>query len=345
MNHINNILKQTRGWFYLAATLITACTLSPAVSTSPTPSITAQDTLTPNTTQALSPAPTLTSLPIQTATPTHTATSDKWKIQECHMAPRIVGLDDNWLWNYIGDIDGLGEVDMLLNFTKDNEIKGFYFDIEQVREYQVVGCVEERTFTMWLHQGDGVEAVIQGEFPETDPRGQYSSSDVLKGDVIIGSIMENANTQGLPIYLKLLMGTAGTVEHRFRLAGVENDAVILDASQKFLTAVAINDRAQIVQMIRFPLEYQKDGKTTLIQSSDSLLAQYDMVFDAGFKARLAKTISDYLIADAGNFIGTIGLSVYGGGGVIFDDHGRVTAISNWQKAAPTPTPTLTPGGT
>ena len=61
-----------------------------------------------------------------------------------------------------GRTASVGSLKAILNFTKSNEIYGFYFDIEQIREYQVTGCVEGRVFTIWLEQGDIVEAVIQG---------------------------------------------------------------------------------------------------------------------------------------------------------------------------------------
>jgi hypothetical protein len=346
MKHINNILKQTLVWFYLAASLLTACTPSPTVSTSPIPTKTTPDT--PAQTVTPMPLPSATSMPLsdQTATPSISSEPDLWKMHNCNPAPSVLEkYVYDWWWLYTGDVADQGVVDMLLNFTQSNEILGYYFDNEQVREYQVRGCVEGRAFTIWLYQDNNIEAVIRGEFPETDPRGHFSSSEALKGDVIIGSITEKANPQSIPIYLKLLMGTAGTVEHRFGLAGVEDDTVILNAAQSFLAAVANDNRTQLVQMIQFPLEFQKDGRTIMIQTSDSLLSQYDVVFDDDFKARLAKTFPNYLIANSGNFIGTIGLSVYSGGGVIFDDHGKITAISNWQKPEIEPTPTFNPEGT
>ena len=190
----------------------------------------------------------------------------------------------------------------------------------------------------------GLRQSSKENFPKPT-RGYYSSTKVLKGDVIIGSLIEKTSAESLPIYLRLNSGTAGTMERRFWIAGVDDDAVILNASQQFLAAVANDDQNRIVQMIRFPLVFVTKEIRTSIQTSKSFLEQYDVVIDAEFRSRLAKTFPNYLIAEAGNFIGTISQSVYGGGGISFDEKGRVTAIYNWQTPEPTPTPTSASGGT
>jgi hypothetical protein len=323
---------------------LTACKPSSAIK-SPSITIIATASISSVESDSQTPHPTVTPTNLQTRiwTPALTVTPDIWKIQGCHVtSSSIITLEDDWLWNYSGNIEGRGKVDVLLNFTNSNGINGFYFDFEQGSQYQVSGCVENRNFTLWLHQDGKVEATIQGEFPEKDPLGNFPSSEVLNGDVLIGDLMEKTNIQTFPIYLRLFGGGAGTIEHRFLLAGVENDAEILDASYQFLDAIISDNRTQVAQMIRYPLEYVSIEKRITIQTPDMLLEQYNELFDSSFKERLARTFPDYLIAEGGNFIGIINLSVYGGGGISFDDKGWVTAIYNWQDSASSPTPTLTP---
>lgn len=224
---------------------------------------------------------------------------------------------------------------MLLEFTLQNEILGFYFDLEQAQEYQVRGCIEERSITMWLYQGDAVDAVIQGEFPVIDPRNPLSSEPTI--DVMVGLLVEKNTSEVSAVYLRLAGGTAGTMQNRFRIAGVSDDRIILNASQQFLAAIAGDDRSRVTEMIDFPLEFRKDnGDLETIQSPEAFLAQYDSIFDAAFKLRLERTSPNYLRAQAGNFIGLIGLSVNGGGGIVFDDQGKVVAIYAWVKHEPTP---------
>jgi hypothetical protein len=227
---------------------------------------------------------------------------------------------------------------MLLNFNEDNQIQGIAFDFKQMHEYRVNGCVEERAFMMWLQQGNAVEAIIRGEFPQTDPRGFYSPSSLLSFDVITGSLTEKGSSESLSIYLHLSSGTAGTMEHRFELAGVKDDSTILTASQHFFTAVANDDRTRVVEMLYFPVEVWFGGQRQQLRTPEKFLAYYNAIFDNGFKERLAISFPNYLMAYAGNFIGEIELSVYGGGGIVFDEHGKVVAIYNW-KEDPTPTPT------
>ena len=197
-----------------------------------------------------------TNVPKQTEMPT--PTPDIWEIQNCPKAKDVLEIEPDFIWQYIGDFDG-GRVEMLLNFTEDNQISGFAFNFQNVREYQVSGCLEERTFTLWLLQEKKVVGVIQGEFPTTDPRGNYSSSSALTSDLMTGLLLEKGNSQSLPVYLRLSSGTYGTMEHRFQLAGTEEDNRILYASRQFINAVANNDRTQVIEMIRFPVEIWMNG--------------------------------------------------------------------------------------
>jgi hypothetical protein len=235
----------------------------------------------------------------------------------------------------MGDIDGR-RVEMLLNFTEDNQISGFAFDFQNVHEYQVNGCLEERIFALWLLQEKKVITVIRGEFPTSDPRGTYSSSSVLTSDLMTGSLWERDNLQSFPVYFRASSGTYGTMEHRFQLAGTEDDDLILDASRQFINAVANNDRTQVIEMLRFPVEIWMNGARAEIKTPEMFLEYYNSIFGNGFKERLAITFPNYLMANAGNFVGTISQFIYGGGGLVFDEYGKVIAIFNWEEETPTP---------
>jgi len=287
---------------------------------------------------------TMTHTPVstQTETPTLMPTPDVRKIQQCQKAADVLETDFDWIWQYTGDIDGRGKVDMLLNFTEDNQIVGFAFDFENLREYQVSGCLEERIFTLWLQQDNKVDAVIRGEFPTTDPRGHYSSSSVLSFDVMAGSLMKQDSMESFPVYLRLSSGTYGTMEHRFQLAGTTDDDLILNASRKFINAVANDDKAQVVEMLHFPVEIEMRETRAKMGSPEAFLKYYNAIFGDGFKERIAITFPDYLMANAGNFVGTISQFTYGGGGFAFDEFGKVISISNWAEPMVTLSATINP---
>lgn len=341
-----NLLRKNATCLSFVAMLLAACTPMPVVSATPITGLTVE-TATPAPTITYNPLSTVptTLHPTQTTTlvhpPTLTATPNLWTIHRCLKVPSIFEpWDYGLIWTYTGDIEGRGDVDMLLNFTKDNEILGFVFDFGQLQEYQVEGCVESRTFTMWLKQEGIVKTIIQGEFPETDPRGFLDSSGTLSFDVIIGLLTEKNNPERLPIYLQLLSGDAGTMKSRFEIANVEDDMVILNASRQFLAAVGKEDRDRVVEMLHFPIETWFRGERKIFQTPEAFLAQYDAIFGDGFKERLELTFPNYLTAFTGNSYG-IALTVYGGGGINFNEYGQVTAIYNWEK--PTPTPAASPG--
>lgn len=274
-----------------------------------------------------------------TSTPTLTPTAEIWQIQSCQLGSSMIGLEDDWFWEYTGEIEGRGEVAMLLNFTNKNEILGFVFDSGEVHEYRVNGCVLERNFIMWLSLEGTVEAIIQGEFPATDPRGLYGPDQELQGEFITGLLVEKGQRQGFPVFLSLLRGTGGTMQHRFWLAGVKDDTLILNASQRFLSAIASNDRDRVVEMIAFPVQVRIHlDESSEIQTPERFLAQYDALFDDSFKDRLAVTFPNYLVAIGGNYLGWIGLSVYGGGVICFNNLGQVVSIANWETSELPPTP-------
>jgi hypothetical protein len=238
-----NLFKINTPWLILSISWLVACSPSSTLTASPSPELIEKSpTSAPSTTY-----------PTQTKSPTLVPIPDIWEIQQCRKAKDVLEIEPDFIWQYIGDIDGR-RVEMLLNFTEDNQISGFAFDFQNVHEYQVHGCLEERIFTLWLYQEKQVDAVIQGEFPTNDPRGNYSSSTVLTSDLMTGSLLERDNLESFQVYLRISSGTYGTMKHRFQLAGTEDDNLILDASQQFITAVANNDKTQVVEMLHFPVE-------------------------------------------------------------------------------------------
>lgn len=281
---------------------------------------------------------TQTTLPQLTETPFFIATSDVWTIQKCRRVSSVVS-DHSMIWTYTGDIEKYGQVDMLLSFSKNNEIKGFLFDFGRMREYRATGCVEDRTVKIWLQRGDLVDAIILGEFPATDPRGYYPPNKKLSFPIITGILKDKNGTENLDIYLRTGIANGGTMEHRFELEGVQDDELILNASKKFIAAIAKDDRDMVVNMLQFPIECEIGDKRQTFQTAGAFMSAYDTIFGDGFKERLAMAFPNYLIAYSGN-IGGIGLELYGGGGVVFNGQGRVVGIYNWQKPPSTPTPTL-----
>lgn len=322
----------------LGTILLDACIPS---SSATLPALT-KGTNTPTTTTTLHSTITPRHLPTTISVPsaTVTQTPDIWSTPKCEIVHSII--EDFYtfmIWEYIGDIAGRGEFTMLLNFPNNNEILGFAFEYEHIQEYQVMGCVQERDFMMWLSKDGSVDVIIQGEFPKTDPRGYYTSSGTLLSfDVITGWLSEKGNSEQLPVYLHLASGQEGTMDHRFQIANVEDDELILIASQQFLAAVARDDRSRVIEMLHFPIKTWYRDEEITFHSSETFLSQYDNIFDDSFKERLSLSFSNYLIAYTGNYNG-ISLSVYGGGGINFNEYGQVNAIYNWEKPTPTPIPT------
>lgn len=333
MTLFRSLIKINNAWLIPGIVWLVACRPVSTFTLSASPEL-------PVKSPASAPTATHTAFPPQTETSILPPTSDIWEIQKCAKAPDVLEIEPDWIWQYIGDIDGHGKVEMLLNFSEENQISGFAFDFQNVREYQVNGCLEERIFTLWLLQEKKVVGVIRGDFPTTDPRGNHSSSSVLTSDLMTGLLMERHGPQNFPVYFRVSSGTYGTMEHRFQLAGTEDDDLILDASRQFINAVADNDRTQVIEMLRFPVAIEMGGARAEMRTPEMFLRYYNSIFGGGFKERLAITFPNYLMANAGNFVGTISQFIYGGGGLAFDESGKVISISNWVEESLTPTATI-----
>ncbi len=348
MFQVKRFLHQTAFLLFLAWIII-ACTITPISSSLPTSAVVlAEQSPTSILTQILSPTLIGTITPIQIATPAPSATQDAWKIQHCIFTSSITeSMEGNWLWEYNGDQAESGNVMVQLNFTTNNEILGFYFDLGQVREYKIRGCIAERYFIMWLFTKDenNIEARIEGEFPKADPRSQNPSDKILQEKIITGILTSKTSERTYAVYLKLESGISGTLNHRFQIAGVKDDDLILNASKNFLTAVANDEREHVTQMLRFPLEvYKQNGIGIEIQTSKSFLTQYEEIINDDLKERLAKTIPGNMQAYAGNHLGEIGLNITGGGVINFDENGKVQGIFDW-KPTVIITSALTPSTT
>ena len=148
-----NLFKINTTWLFCGVVWLVACSPLSIFSSTPRP----ESPVKP-------PTPALTATPIPFPTQTKTATlmptPDLWEIQKCHKAPHVLKIEADWIWQYTGDIDRNRKVEMILNFTEDNQILGFAFDYQNVREYQVSGCLEERQFTLWLQQENSLVATI-----------------------------------------------------------------------------------------------------------------------------------------------------------------------------------------
>jgi hypothetical protein len=145
--------------------------------------------------------------------PTEMPQQNVWEIQKCQKSPSVIPDDEHIrIEQYVGDIEGRGEMNMLLNFTENNEIEGFAFDFKQIQEYRVNGCVDGRVFTMWLQKEDSVETIIRGKFPEADPGGHFSSTE-LTFEVMTGSIEEKDSSDSLKVYFRLEGSVSGTMNH------------------------------------------------------------------------------------------------------------------------------------
>jgi hypothetical protein len=91
-------------------------------------------------------------------------------------------------------------------------------------------------------------------------------------------------------------------------------------------SVAVDDRAHVAEMVRFPVSITVSGKSMTLRNRDQLLKYYDVAFDAKVKGFIAKQKASELFCDWKGlmigqgeiWIGTAGKS----------SHLRIIAINN-----------------
>jgi hypothetical protein len=230
-------------------------------------------------------------------------------------------LDSGWLWNYDGTIGGKLRVRATLTFAHA-EVAGVYFYATQLKDIRIQGRIIDGTRLVLdeLDSSGRVAARFEGTFADEDPRGKFKGS--LHCEVIAGFWQKTeAAPQGLPFLLALDSGTSGTLEHRYEVAGAEDDELIHRNAARFCNAVLRRDRRSVASLIQYPIRVRVAGALKSIRNSQELIARYDAIFSPAFQKAIAEAIPrNMFVRDRGIMLGN--------GEVWFGADGRVIALNN-----------------
>ena len=241
-----------------------------------------------------------------------------------------------WMWNYEGAIADTHRIRMTLIFGA-SEITGVYFYASQLKDIPLRGRMIDGTRVM-LEETDAdgaVSARFEAEFPVKDPGGKFGDSE-LQCEVIRGTWSKAGNAAGLPVYLSMESGTAGTLANRYAALGVDDPEKLHRNTQAFWLAVKRDDRKAVSALIRYPIRIDTAAGRRRYAAAQNLLADYELIFTPGFREAIASGLPRNM------FVRSEG-AMLGSGQVWFGADGRVTELNNYlaAKASPVPAPRAT----
>lgn len=228
-------------------------------------------------------------------------------------------LQSGWLWNYEGTI-GANRVRLTLTRLRDG-LEGFYFYSKFLKDVPLRGRIIDGSHIELteLDSAGRPTATLEGHFPESDPRGRFKGE--LRCEVIVGSWRKQGDSQSLPLYLGQDSGVAGTLDHRYVIAGAADDELVHRNALRFWNAVAAGDRQTVASLVAYPIRASVGGKPRSLRNRGELLAHYDEIFSKAFREAIAGALPRNMFArDQGIMLGS--------GEVWFNSKGKAFALNN-----------------
>jgi hypothetical protein len=235
-------------------------------------------------------------------------------------AARAACHPESGLTIYSGTI-GKAVVRVGLHLT-NGPVEGRYAYAISTADIPLRGSLDAAGKTLTLTEYDGADrpaATFSGTFAESDPH--FANGSKLNCEVVAGTWRRANGKAPLPFRLSEDSSTAADFGHLYEAAGATDDERVNKAAAAFRSGVLQNRREAVAHMIAYPLQTQVSGKKVRIAGPAALLAHYDGIFTAKFRAAIAGGIPRLMFArDQGIMLG--------GGDVWFGPDGKVIALNN-----------------
>ena len=219
---------------------------------------------------------------------------------------------------YRGNI-GNSPVRAALLLTR-NDVQGRYAYRVSTTDILLSGKLDPSGKNLLLTEFDASghsKATFIGVFSDSDPN--FANGSKLNCEVVIGKW--NSGERTLDFRFSMDSLTYSSLDHLYQPAGADNDDAVNRGAAAFRAAVINNRRDAVAQMISYPVYTKVAGNRTKIANAVTLLAQYDAIFTAAYRASIATAIPRLMFArDQGVMLGS--------GEVWFDPKGRVIALNN-----------------
>ena len=201
-------------------------------------------------------------------------------------------------------------------------VEGRYAYAVSTTDIPLRGSLDAAGKTLKLTESDAAgrpTATFAGTFLASDP--QFAGGSKLNCEVVTGTWTPANGKAPLRFRLSEDSSTLAQFGHLYDVAGAHNDEPINRAAAAFRSAMLRNKREAVAHMITYPIQVDVAGKRTKIANPAALLAHYDGIFTAKFRAAVAADVPRLMFArDQGIMLG--------GGEVWFGPDGKVKALNN-----------------
>jgi len=205
-------------------------------------------------------------------------------------------LKEDWLWDYVGDIDGKYQIQATL--TREGEsIKGVYFYHKYLKDIELSGNMQSAN-DIHLSELDGSgneSAVFSGEFVTQDPRGKFKSTN-LKCEVLIGTWESSKSDIKFPFYLSMSGGVHGKISNRYAVAGATSNDLVHKNAYAFWIAVKENNKEEVAKYISYPIQVNFNKKDHYIKNAIEFVTNYDSIMPKWKRDAIIKSIPHNMFA-------------------------------------------------
>lgn len=217
--------------------------------------------------------------------------------------------DQKRMWNYGGTMGAGNQIRMTLIFTGDN-VGGDYFYISQRKNIALRGLVAGDSLVLEeLAPGGAVAARLTGKLDKDC-------------HLINGSWQKTGSRRKVAVSLAIESGSPGTLDHRYAVAGAEDDALLHRNAQQLWQAVKNKDRKALAALVAYPLRAQVAGQTIAIENEEQLLAHYKAIFTPQYRSAILNSVPHNMTASwEGIMLGNKGV-------VWFNKDGKAFVFNN-----------------
>ena len=147
-------------------------------------------------------------------------------------------------------------------------ITGEYFYITYLTDIPLEGEIgDDHELTIYeLDEQQKRTAMIKAKFSDTDPRHHFVDKGKLGTAIILGTWSRMDGSGSLPVYLCSESDTFADIDHRYMIAGVQDDQAFEVKVRAFRAAVLAGDKAAVASMLEYPTRLTLDGKHSDVEN-------------------------------------------------------------------------------
>lgn len=224
-------------------------------------------------------------------------------------------------WDYEGSLADKYRIRMTLVF-EGSSVTGSYFYASQLKDIKLRGSITDgRAIVLEeLDAAGKVSARFTGNFVDVDPKGKFPGGK-LACESIVGSWQKVGAKESLALYASMEGSTSGDQNHRYAVAGADDDKLVERNAQRFWQAVKQGDQKTVAALVVYPVKVSINGKNKRIRNAQELMQNYEQIFTQSYRDAILAALPHNMFArDKGIMLGR--------GVVWFGADGKAFALNN-----------------